>query len=165
MRSGDAIRIAAVCLILAPGPLLAQGTITNLTASPGTITFNSPDPDSTPANGSSSATVIWTMRGNRLGTWSVSVKAGAATLGNCPAVPVSAIKVQCLTLSPENAGVGACVTGSFALSTTGQTIATGTREGTAGVTTMTLSFTFTDSWQYPASSSCSAQITYTVTAQ
>ena len=165
MRSGDVIRIAAVCLILTPGPLPAQGTITNLTATPGTITFNSPDPDTTPPNGSSSATVQWTMRGNRLGTWSVSVKAGAATLVNCPAVPVTAIKVQCLTLTPENAGVGACVTGTFALSTIGQTIASGTREGAAGVTTMTVAFTFTDSWQYPASSACSAQITYTVTAQ
>ena len=165
MRSGEAIGIAAVCLILTPGPLPAQGTITNLTATPGTITFNSPDPDTTPATGSSSATVRWTMQGNRLGTWSVSVQAGAATLVNCPAVPVSAIKIQCLTLTPENAGAGACVAGTFALSTTGQTISNGTREGTTGVTTMTVAFTFTDSWQYPASSACSAQITYTVTAQ
>src|SRR5262245_29643525 len=69
--------------------------ISGLGASPSTITFNAPDPDTTPtASGNTAATVTWTMNGGN-NTWSLAVNATSSSLTNCPLVPVSAITYQC----------------------------------------------------------------------
>ena len=153
-----------LCACLIASALLAT-TITGPTVSPATISFTSPDPDQTPVNGSSTATIQWTMSGNTLGSWSLTVQSVSSSLGSCPAVPASAVSFQCNSATPDTLGNASCSSGSFSLSTSPQTIASGTRQG-AGVspTTVTISFTFTDAWKYPASSSCSVQIIYTVTA-
>jgi hypothetical protein len=143
----------------------AATTITGPTVSPSTITFSSPNPDVTPANGSTAATIQWAMAGNAGGAWSAAVQATSSSLTGCPAVPVSAIKFQCTSLSLATNGAGTCSSGTFTLSTSPQTVASGSKQGKSGNTVATVSFTFTDGWKYPASSSCSTQLTYTINAQ
>ncbi len=143
---------------------LLASTITGRTITPGTITFTSPDPDTTPVNGSSSATIQWGMTGNKNGNWTVTVQAPSSVMTGCPSVPISAIRFQCTSFNAETGGQGNCASGSFPLSTASQTVASGNREGTGGTNTATVVFTFTDAWKYPASTSCSIQLTYTITA-
>jgi len=147
--------------------LAAQGTITGPTITPSLITFPSPNPDATPTNGSSQVTIQWVMDNNPKGTWSLTVQAPSSSLAGCPAVPVSAIQFTCvsLTTQKEADGQGACVSGTYPLSTGAQIVASGPKEGKTNTSTAVVSFTFTDSWKYPASSSCSVQLIYTITAQ
>jgi hypothetical protein len=166
----------AVCLGASPTlqlPVVAMAytsllatSIAGPTISPAAITFASPDPDVTPASGSSTATVQWIMSGNAAGAWSVTVQSVSSSLANCPAVPVSAVTLQCTTATVSGSGTprASCNAAALTLSTSPQTIASGTREGNPGTINVTVSFKFTDAWKYPASSSCSLQITYTVTA-
>jgi hypothetical protein len=166
----------AVCLGASPAlqlPVVAMActsflatSITGPTISPAAITFTSPDPDVTPASGSSTATVQWIMSGNSSGAWSITVQSISSSLANCPAVPVSAITLQCSSATASGSGFprASCTAAALTLSTTPQTIATGTREGNPGTINVAVAFTFTDAWKYPASSSCTLQITYTVTA-
>jgi hypothetical protein len=158
-----ALRRTFLGAALASATLLAS-TITGPTISPSTITFSSRDPDVTPVNGSSSATVQWTMSGNKSGNWALAVQAASSTLSGCSAVPVGAVQFRCTAWSATK-GTGSCASGTIPLSTTSQTVASGSQEGDPGTHTVTVAFTFTDAWKYPASSSCSAQLTYTITAQ
>ena len=139
-----------------------------VTATPSTITFTSPDPDTTPTSGSSVSTVTWTMDGNNK-TWSVTAHATSASFTGCTAIPVSAVQFSCSGFTNLGGGTknGGCVSGTFTLSTTPQTIASGTAQGNgSGTSSFTASFTFTDAWKYPASpgSTCSISINYDVTA-
>ncbi len=156
--------VLRLTLILAVATSAAlASTITGLTITPSTISFSSSDPDLS-ANGSSSSTVRWTMGGNPFGGWSMTIRATSPTLTGCPSVPVSAIRVQCTSVSPQLVGNGSCG-GAINLSTTGQTVASGTWQGLGiGATVATFSFVFTDAWRYPASSSCSIQLNYTITS-
>ncbi len=159
------LRSTCVCAILVNATLFAdQGVITGPIISPSTITFSSPDPDVTPTNASSLATIQWTMSGKRNGAWSLSVKALSPSLNGCPAVPVSAIQFQCTSWSASD-GTGSCPSRSAPLSTGSQIVASGGQEGNPGMHTVTISFTFSDAWKYPASSSCSVQLIYTIDAQ
>jgi hypothetical protein len=157
-------RLAFMSTILVSAALAAS-TITGLSIAPPTITFSSPNPDVTPVNGNRAATITWTMSGNGNGNWSLTVQAPSSTLAGCPSVPVGAVQFQCTSLKAETGGSGNCASGSFPLSTTPQTVASGNKEGNSGSTVATVSFTFTDAWKYPASSSCSVQVTYTINAQ
>jgi hypothetical protein len=139
----------------------------SVSVTPSTITFNSPDPDTTPVSGSTAGTVMWSMNGGNLG-WSMTVSAAAASFTGCPAVPLSAVQFSCGSVTPGGGGNpnGSCSAGTFTLSTTPQTIASGTKQGNGSSPfSATVTFTFTDAWKYPASSSCSIQLNYSVTAQ
>ncbi len=148
-------------------PQTAATTITGPNVSPGAIGFSSPDPDNTPVSGNNSATVQWGMDGHAKGDWSLSVQADSPSLTDCPDVPVSAITVRCdaLTRSGTAHPTGACVSGALPLSGGPQTLASGTRQGGNSTITATLSFTFTDSWRYRSSPSCSVHLTYTIYAE
>jgi len=161
-----AYRVTFEYLIVVNATLLAT-TITGPTVLPSSIKFSSPDPDITPVSGNTPATIVWTMTGNKHGNWSLAVQAAAASLTSCPAVPVSAIKVQCTSAIPTGGGGpnATCTSGALTLSTAAQTLASGINEGDPGTITVNASFTFTDAWRYPASSACSVQLTYTITAQ
>ena len=157
-----------VVAVIVANTTFAATTVTGPTISPWTITFSSPNPDAGPVNGSSTATVQWSMHGNPTALWSLTVQATSSSMTGCGAVPVSAIQVQCTSLTSGATGAsGSCSSGSFALSTSPQTIASGAKQGNgnSGSTVATVAFTFTDAWKYPASSSCSLQLTYTVNAQ
>jgi hypothetical protein len=157
-----------VVAVIVANATFAATTVTGPTITPSTITFSSPNPDATPTNGSSTATIQWNMQGNPTNLFTLTVQASSSSMTGCPAVPVSAIQVQCTSFTSGAQGAsGACNSGSFALSTSPQTIASGAKQGNgqSGGTTVIASFTFTDAWKYPASSSCSLQLTYTVNAQ
>jgi hypothetical protein len=161
--AGPSLRIPVVAM--ACTTLLAT-SITGPVISPSAITFNSPNPDVTPTAGSSMANIQWMMSGNPSGNWSVTVQAASSSLANCPAIPVSAISAQCVSATASGTGNpdASCSGSAFSLSTTPQTIASGTRQGNTGAINLAIAFTFTDAWKYPASSSCSIQITYTIKA-
>jgi len=157
-----------VVAVIAANATFAATTITRLTISPSTITFSSSNPNVTPRNGNSTATIQWNMQGNATALFSLTVQAASSSMSGCAAVPVSAIEVQCTAFTTgANGASGSCNSGRFALSTSPQTIASGAKQGNgqSGNTAATVSFTFTDAWKYPASSSCSLQLTYTVNAQ
>jgi hypothetical protein len=149
---------AALLNVVKPLAFAITGTVM---AVPSTITFTSPDPDVTPVNGNTTATISWSMNGI-LNTWTLSVNAAASSFTSCPLVPVSAVKVQCSSATPGLLGSANCAGGTLTLSTSPQTIASGT-QGLSGTTTVTVMFTFTDAWKYPANSSCSLSLTYTAT--
>ena len=134
-----------------------------VTVTPSTITFSSPDPDTTPVNGNTTATVMWSMNGGN-NTWTLGVNATAASFASCPAVPVNAVKFSCSSATPGGNGNphAVCTPGTLTLSTTAQTIASGTRQGNGSSPfTVVVAFTFSDAWNYPANSSCTLNLTYT----
>src|SRR5437763_15629447 len=115
-----------VVAVIVANTTFAATTITGPTISPSTITFSSPNPDVTPANGSSTATIQWSMQGNPTALFSLTVQATSSSMTGCAAVPVSAIQVQCTAFTTGATGAsGGCSSGSFALSTSPQTIASG----------------------------------------
>ena len=162
---------AAVCKSTRPGAVAAFPKIMvktfafavtgGVTATPSTITFSSPDPDFTPVNGNSTATISWSMNG-LLNSWSLTVNAASSSFHSCPSVPLSAIQFQCTSATAGLLGNATCATGTRTLSTSPQTIASGTAQG-SGLSpfSVVVSFTFTDAWNYPANSSCTLNLTYT----
>jgi hypothetical protein len=162
-RAADctAKRPLAVAALLNPMIKTFAFTMTgSVMASPATITFTSPDPDTTPTNGNTTATISWGMSG--VSSWSLSVNAAAASFTGCPLVPRSAVQFQCTSATPALLGNASCSAGTFTLSSSPQTIASGTVQGT-GTATVIVAFKFTDAWKYPANSSCSLNLTYTAT--
>ena len=150
----------------APTPaVLSQSAFTTtsgLTASPGTITFTSSDPDAGPVSGST-ATVTWIVtNGSKNNNWTLSVSVGSPTLTNCGTVPASAIRVTCARASVGGGGSGSCRP-AFDLSTTPQTVASGQEGNNTRTYTVTINYSFTDQWKYIAavSPACAATLTYT----
>lgn len=146
-----------------PQPYLVP-FVWQFTATPGTVTFTSSDPD---VGASASATVNVSILSASWGkAWNVTVQAGGPTLTNCAQVPVSAVSAVCdsVTLS----GSGSSPTGScsapVALSTTPATIASGAQGNWDDTYTIHMTYQFTDAWQYPGASApaCSATLTYTL---
>lgn len=155
-------RLAAVamfpkCLRQMP-PMAITGAVT---VSPSSISFNAADPDVTPSNGSTTGTISWVMNGI-FNPWTLTVAADASSFSGCPSVPVNAVTVRCNSATPGTFGLANCAAGTFNLSTTPVTIASGNRQG-IGFTPFTISvvFTFTDNWKYPANSSCVLNLIYT----
>ena len=105
----------------------------------------------------------------RSSTWTLTVAAAQSTLTNCPNVPLSAVQVRCLNVSSGGIGSasGSCA-GTFALSTTPTTVASGTDGAVIafGSHAVSIAYDFTDQWKYPAtSSSCTVSLNYSLTAQ
>jgi hypothetical protein len=132
-----------------------------VTVSPSSISFTAADPDVTPSNGSTTGTISWRMNGF-FNPWTLTVAAAASSFSGCPAVPLNAVTVRCNSATPGAFGNANCAAGTFNLSTTPVTIASGTLQG-IGLTpfTVTVAFTFTDNWKYPANSSCALNLIYT----
>ena len=146
---------------------LAFAVMGSVTVSPPTITFSSPDPDTTPVNGSATATVAWRMTGGPNKTWSLALNATSASFAGCPSVPVSAVQFSCQSVTPGDRGDGNCAGGTFTLSTTPSApIASGGKQG-GGQShfVVVIGFTFTDAWKYPANSSCTLTLTYTASGE
>ena len=162
-----AVLSAVLVAVLTSESLAAATSISGPTITPTTITFSSPDPDASPVNGSSTATIVWSNSGGSANVgWTLGVQANSSAMVLCGSVPVSAVRVQCNSVSSTGTGnpIGNCANGALALTTSPQTIASGNRQGNPGNFSVVLTFTFTDSWKYPANSSCSLNLTYTITA-
>jgi hypothetical protein len=140
----------------------ASGTFT-LTVSPATISFSATNPGTLPVvAGSAAATASWTALGSG-NTWTLTVQAASPTFSNCSTVPISAVTVSCSSVSVVGLGGSGTCAGSFPLSTTPQTVASGS-EGLVSLTySVTISFTLNDSWKYIAETSpaCTLSLTYT----
>lgn len=149
----------------------AATTIPSSSGSPATITFNATNPATSPTDsGSSASTITFTTKGgSHARAWTVQVEATSANFGGgCPStVPVTQVIVTCgsAIVGGGGGGTGGC-SGPFNLSTAFQTVASGTESTTNGATyTVTINFTFTDSWAYlPYASACTAPLSYTITA-
>jgi hypothetical protein len=142
-------------------PPLPATTITSASVTPGTISFNTSNPDSQPVvNGSATATVTWQTANSLLQKWTLAVSA-PASFGSCGTVPASAVTVTCGTVS---GGFGGTCGGATTISTTPVQIASGYEGIGTGTYTVALTFTLQDSWKYIASTSCSLSVTYTITA-
>jgi len=167
-RAADCASKRPVSALVLPKILLRDlpfSVTGSVTVTPSTITFSSPDPDTTPVSGNTTATVRWSMNGGAT-AWSLRVNASGSSFASCPSVPMSAIKFTCSSATPGGGSTpnATCSSGTFTLSTSPQTIASGTREGNGSAPfTVVVAFTFTDAWNYPASSSCTLSLTYTAT--
>src|SRR5437879_870452 len=146
-RAADftAKRPAAVAALFMPVAKRLAFAITagSVMAAPSMITFTSPDPDITPVNGNTTATITWSMSG-LLNSWTLSVNANSASFAGCPLVPASAVQYQCTSATPGTLGNASCTAGTFTLSSSPQTIASGTSQGLGGTTTVVVAFKFTD---------------------
>jgi hypothetical protein len=139
-------------------------TLASVSATPGTISFTATDPDLGSVSGSSTSTVSWTTTGGTFpNVWTLKVQASAATFGNCPTVPASAVTVACAN---AYTAFGIC-SASFPLSTSAQQVAVGVEGNNPNQPySVTINFTLADSWSYIAKQSppCTLTLTYTVTA-
>jgi hypothetical protein len=144
-----------------------MASITGPIVTPATITFVSPDPDASPANGNATATITWTMNGKKKSDWQLTVQAATPALTACPTVPASAIAFTCsaATLSGNGRPRGGCASGTFPLSTQPQAIASGNRQGGNASATAVVSFAFTDAWRYVPHSACSIDLIYKIAAE
>ena len=137
-----------------------------LTVNPATITFSATNPGTVPVvTGSSTATASWTARGSGgTNVWTLTVRAAALTFTNCGTVPVSAVTVTCSAASISGGGTASCA-GSFPLSTTAQTVASGRDTNNNRNYSATIGFTLADNWKYIAETSpaCTLSLTYTAT--
>lgn len=147
--------------------------IQNFIVAPGTVSFAASDPDSPSHTGSS--TVTWSLTGGSfLRNWTLQVASSGSLFGggspSCGTVPASAVTFSCASATYSNGGFltsASCSAGTFTLSTTYQTVASG-REGTGGTPSFTvaLSFTLLDSWSYVANLSppCTLSVSYSLNA-
>lgn len=140
------------------------GSVTTFTYSPSTLSFTSSDPDVGAA--SPTATIYVYMGGPISGKpWNLKVQASSSTLTNCASVPASAISAVCASFTSGgdgNAPSGVC-SGSFPLSTSYQTVASGLQgDGGADTFTINMTYQFTDAWKYPGATSpaCSLALSY-----
>jgi len=130
--------------------------------SPATITFSATNPDQAPMDaGSAPASITWENLDFNQGNWSLTVQATSAGFANCPTVPVSAVTVSCASASTNSGGSGACAA-PFALSTSAQTVASGSQAFLTYSYSVSINFTLADSWKYIAetSPSCSLSLSY-----
>lgn len=143
--------------------------ISVFSVTPTTLTFSATDPDGSPVAGSSTVTATWGFTGVALnGNWRIDVQAPSTTFTNCSRVPVSAVRVTCTATNLTGIGLGgsaSCASPST-LSTTATTVASGAERLGLSTTTVTLSYTFTDSWRYtaPETPSCSMSLAYILQA-
>jgi hypothetical protein len=148
------------------GAMWAQSDVQSFIITPAGATFAaSLDPDATVAPVSSTAQ--WDIRkGNLLQPWTLRVYANSAAVTNCPKVPLSAFRLACVSVSGPSPGSGSCVAGSVPVTTSPQTLASGTVLVKRGTYTTTLRLEFVDSWRYPAAlaTGCSLSLSYIVDA-
>ncbi|HEU0119539.1 MAG TPA: hypothetical protein VFQ91_03365 [Bryobacteraceae bacterium] len=140
--------------------------ISIFTVSPTAISFSLSDPDAGPVAASSAVTINWTLVGVALnGNWRIDVQAPSSTFPSCPRIPVSAIRVTCGSASISGLGLGGsatCAASSAPLSTSPIAIASGVERIGLSTTTVSLSFTITDSWRYtaPEAPACTFDLSY-----
>lgn len=165
------VRVASAIQRLASSGNGNQTTITNLIASPGTISFSGIAPGMQ-APGSSNATVSFTINSNNKGgTWTLSVGATSNTFPGCLTVPVRAVTLRCSAASAvggnAKGATAACAASNFtplATSIPGSTVASGSEpQSQSADYSVTLSYQLADSWQY-IPNICPLNITYTVNA-
>jgi hypothetical protein len=150
-----------------PGPLglnLAFATISSVSATPGTISFQAANPGWGVVSGSSPGSLTWFVSsGSVLKNWTLSVQASSSNFSNCPTVPASAIQVSCGSATAGGGGTGAC-SSSFPLSTTPVQIAGGLQGNGTNPYSVSIQFTLAESWRYVANSSCTLSVTYLLNA-
>lgn len=162
-------------ILAAPSPgqnFPGQGftAVSELRATPGTISFTANNPGST-VPGGSVATLTWEIEHGMNGkTWSLLVGAGSPSFSGCTTVPVSAISLKCVSASAQGGGQSSagCNMSNFTpLPNTlpGLPVASG-NEGNASDHnfTVVLSYQLIDSWRYIANT-CPLNVSYTVITQ
>jgi hypothetical protein len=144
---------------------LAMGTLGSLSANPGTISFQANNPDLGVVSGSSPGNLTWMLLGGSpLQNWTLSVQAGSSTFVGCATIPISAVRVNCSSATVSGGGgTGGC-SGSFPLSTTSQQVAGGNEGDGTNSYSVLMNFTLDESWRYKANSTCTLNLTYSVSA-
>ena len=160
--SGPKPPLRAFVVTPACGPII-------VTATPATITFSAANPDSPAVAGNAAATITWQVKGEPHRRWNLSIQSDAASFGNCPAIPVSAVLASCsrAAVNPPGGGSGVC-SSTAPLSGSPQVVAAGDQSSAANAFyQVNLNFTFSDSWKYIAQMSppCTLSLTYTVNFQ
>lgn len=144
---------------------VAPAATFNVNVSPGTISFNAINPDSSPVDaGSSAASVTWQNLDFNEGAWTLTVQATSSSFTNCSTVPISAVTVSCASVSTSIGGSGSC-SAPFTLTTSPQVVAGGNQSFITYSYSVAVNFTLNDSWKYIAetSPSCSLSLSYVAT--
>jgi hypothetical protein len=159
-------RIIAVLLFgLMSGTMWASDVQSFLITPAGATFAASLDPDATVAPVSSTAQ--WYIRNTALfQSWTLRFFANSAAVINCPKVPLSAFRIACVSVSSPVLGSGSCVAGTVPVTTSPQTLASGTLILLSGTFATALRLEFVDSWRYPAAlaAGCSLSLSYIVDA-
>ena len=135
--------------------------VSNGSVTPGSISFTSSNPDSSPVSGSGTTTVSFRTTVNpTFRVWALALS-GSFTGCNSPAA--NRVTVACQT-----ATAGVTCAPSAALSTTappggGATLVASGR-GNHNPNTITVRYTFQDAWNYQAGTACPLSIQYVYTA-
>jgi hypothetical protein len=145
--------------------------VSTFTAASGTVAITASNPDLTPFSNTSS--VSWFVLAQITGTgysWALRVQPAASTFTSCPNIPISAVKMTCTSVT-DTALIGGSTKScgsSFNLSSAGQTlVASGTDPiiGLLFTRTVNYQLSFTDSWQYAATTSpCTITLNFSLTA-
>jgi hypothetical protein len=135
--------------------------VSELRATPGTISFTANNPGST----------TWEIdRGTNGKTWTLMVGSGSPSFSGCTTVPVSAISLKCVSASVQGSGQSSagCNMSSFTTlpnTLPGLPVASGNEGNASGHNfTVVLSYQLIDSWRYIANT-CPLNVSYTVIVQ
>ena len=144
--------------------------VSELRATPGTISFTANNPGST-IPGGSVATLTWEIdRGTNGKTWTLMVGSGSPSFSGCTTVPVSAISLKCVSASVQGSGQSSagCNMSSFTTlpnTLPGLPVASGNEGNASGHNfTVVLSYQLIDSWRYIANT-CPLNVSYTIIVQ
>jgi hypothetical protein len=142
-------------------------TVSTFALSPSTLSFSATTPNST---ASSTATATWNLSLALLSTstWTLTV---SGTAPSCTTAPLSSVAVRCTSITDTGFSLGTgthtCST-QFNLSSTAQTVALGAdiaAVSLSGHRTVTVQFTFSDTFKYTETSTpCNISIAYVLTA-
>ncbi len=151
---------------VAAPPLSSSGNVGPITALPANIGFAAFDPDQGAVPGNTAAVVFWQiLDGKPNRDWRLSVQAGTPQFQDCGPVPASAVIASCQGVTVSG-GSGACLAPG-PLSTSPRLIAGGRQDNKPQNLSVSVSFTFTDSWRYIAATNpqCTLTLTYIVDAE
>jgi hypothetical protein len=142
---------------------LASTSITGASSSPATVNFTLTDPDAAQVTGAGS--VLWTTSKGNLGrAWNVGISSSSIAFTNCAEIPLSAVAVQCSSVSGGSGGV--CNASTLTLTASTQQIANGFEQSGTASYAVNVRFSIEDAWKYKGhtATSCTLNVTYTITA-
>ena len=129
--------------------------VSNFSVTPASVTFTSSNPDGS-VNGSATTTVQFKTTGNPA-HFTVYVQASAATFSGCNNPPAGSIVAAC------SAPTGVTCSASSALTSSGNGTVVATGNGNVNPARFSVTYTFTDGWNFQVGASCSLTVQYVYT--
>lgn len=130
-------------------------TVSNFSVTPASVTFTSSNPDGS-VNGSVTTQVQFRTSANPA-HFTVYAQAAAATFSGCNNPPAGSIRAAC------SAPIGVTCSASSALTNSGNGTVVATGNGNHNPAQFSVTYTFTDGWNFQVGASCSLTVQYVYT--